>query len=245
MKYSLIFILIVIFKIHSTAQVVVDPKGTRFSIDTSQWKKSGNDIYNKNNGKIGIGTSTPSAQLHTTGDVRFAGIGTSNSNSKILTSDASGNITTRLVSEILSTYTGRILVTLTSDVVANSTTLTDIPDLSFNVTAGITYRFFAIVPFISSDQTNGSRWTINGPATTFLSYTSRYTISSINETYNFLNSYNAPNTANNNSNASGNLAIIQGIITPSANGTVRVRFASELAAPSSITAKAGATLEYW
>lgn len=245
MKYSLIFILIVIFKIHSTAQVVVDPKGTRFSIDTSQWKKSGNDIYNKNNGKIGIGTSIPSAQLHTTGDVRFAGIGTSNSNSKILTSDASGNITTRLVSEILSTYTGRILVTLNSDVVANSTTLTDIPDLSFNVTAGITYRFFAIVPFISSNQTNGSRWTINGPSFTFLSYSSRYTFSNNSETYNFSNIYDFPTGANNNCSSSGNLAIIQGIITPSANGTVRVRFASELAAPSSITAKAGATLEYW
>jgi hypothetical protein len=245
MKYSLIFILIVIFKIHSTAQVVVDPKGTRFSIDTSQWKKSGNDIYNKNNGKIGIGTSTPSAQLHTTGDVRFAGIGTSNSNSKILTSDASGNITTRLVSEILSTYTGRILVTLKSDVVTNSATLTDIPDLSFNVTAGITYRFFAVIPFTSSDQTNGSRWSINGPSFSFLSYSSRYPVSINQETYNFLNTYDLPANGNNNCSSAGNLAIIQGVVTPITNGTVRVRFASELSAPSSITAKAGATLEYW
>jgi hypothetical protein len=245
MKNTFILVLFILIGIFSNAQVVVDPKGTKITLDSSKWKNSGNNIYNKNGGNIGIGTSTPSAQLHTTGDVRFAGIGTSNSNSKILTSDASGNITTRLVSEILSTYTGRILVTLNSDVVANSTTLTDIPDLSFNVTAGITYRFFAIVPFISSDQTNGSRWTINGPSFTFLSYSSRYTFSSNSETYNFSNIYNFPANANNNCSSSGNLAIIQGVITPSANGTVRVRFASELAAPQSITAKAGATLEYW
>jgi len=95
------------------------------------------------------------------------------------------------------------------------------------------------------DDLHGSLWSINGPATSFLSYTSRYTFSSNSETYNYANIYNFPTVANNNSNAGGNLAIIQGMITPSANGTVTVRFASELGAPQSITAKKGATLEYW
>ncbi|MFN4976666.1 MAG: hypothetical protein ACK5F9_02005, partial [Bacteroidota bacterium] len=75
--------------------------------------------------------------------------------------------------------------------------------------------------------------------------TSRYTFSSNSETYNYSNTYNFPNSANNNSNAAGgNLAIIQGMITPSVNGTVTVRFASELAT-NNITVKKGATLEYW
>jgi len=43
-------------------------------------------------GKIGIGTSNPSAQLHTTGTVRFSGAGTPG-NGKILTSDANGTAT--------------------------------------------------------------------------------------------------------------------------------------------------------
>jgi hypothetical protein len=44
------------------------------------------------NGNIGIGTSGPAAQLHTTGSVRLAGAGTPGAG-KVLTSDASGNAT--------------------------------------------------------------------------------------------------------------------------------------------------------
>ncbi len=44
------------------------------------------------NGYIGIGTSAPTAQLHTTGSVLFAGAGTPGAG-KVLTSDASGNAT--------------------------------------------------------------------------------------------------------------------------------------------------------
>ncbi len=44
------------------------------------------------NGNVGIGTTAPAAQLHTTGSVRFAGAGTPGAG-KVLTSDASGNAT--------------------------------------------------------------------------------------------------------------------------------------------------------
>lgn len=43
-------------------------------------------------GNVGIGITAPSAQLHTTGSVRFAGAGTPAAN-RVLTSDASGNAT--------------------------------------------------------------------------------------------------------------------------------------------------------
>jgi hypothetical protein len=248
MKYSLIFILIVIFKIHSTAQVVVDPKGTRFSIDTSQWKKSGNDIYNKNNGKIGIGTSTPSAQLHTTGDVRFAGIGTSNSNSKILTSDASGNITTRLASDILSASGGRTVITLNTDVINNNATANTLQDvgLSFNIIAGNTYRFNAIIPYTSEQTNNGSRWLINVGTTapTYLYYVSKYSNGDLNETSNWCNFISFPTVCNQNSTLGSNIAILNGVIKASVNGTIKIQFASA-AKNVAITAKAGAILEYW
>ncbi|HVW59830.1 MAG TPA: hypothetical protein VHC48_07340, partial [Puia sp.] len=43
-------------------------------------------------GKIGIGTTAPSAQLHTTGDVRFAGLTNDSTQTRVLVSDADGNL---------------------------------------------------------------------------------------------------------------------------------------------------------
>lgn len=493
-----LYILFYFIVFNCTGQIAISPKGTKINIDTSKWKMSGNNIYNKNSGFLGIGTSNPSAQLHTTGDLRFEGIGSNTTNSKILTADGSGNITTRLLSNMLSgntvttinglsnssqtfvsgisgidfnisssgsvhsfnlptasasnrgalssndwilfngkensltfsngltrnvnsitvnttqnintlsnltsngliktsggtgalsiatlgsdysagtaslatgilksttgtgvlsiasasdfpilnqnttgnaatvttnanltgivtsvgnttsittngitnnmlsqiptkTFKGRTtagtgnvedltpteatamlntftdvtqglvpssgggtnnflradgifavpsgnnyrtLVTTTSDVInANSVpnTLTNVTGLFFNVVAGTTYRFFAMIPYTSSASSNGSRWTINAPASSFLSYNSRYTINATSETVNYLSTINSPASCNNNSEVNGSLAIIQGIIRPSTNGTVQIRFASENG-NQSITAKAGATLEYW
>jgi hypothetical protein len=81
-------------------QIVINPKGTKVLIDSSKWKITGNDIIFKNTGNVGIGTNTPTAQLHTTSNVRFQGIGTNAIDTKILTTDASGNVTTRLLSTL-------------------------------------------------------------------------------------------------------------------------------------------------
>ncbi len=43
-------------------------------------------------GSLGLGTNAPTAQLHTTGTVRFAGLTQNNSLTRILVSDANGNI---------------------------------------------------------------------------------------------------------------------------------------------------------
>lgn len=142
----------------------------------------------------------------------------------------------------------RNLVTLASDVVnsnATANTLADVTGLSFSVTAGVTYRFEAMIAYTSASTNTGSRWTINGPASpTLLSYTSRYTITATTQTTNFASAYSIPTSSNASSLAAGNIAIIQGIIKPAASGTVVIRFASEVA-NSAITAKAGSTLEWW
>lgn len=53
----------------------------RFTIDAS--------------GNIGIGTTSPSAQLHTSGSVRFAGLTLNNTYTRIMATDANGNISYR------------------------------------------------------------------------------------------------------------------------------------------------------
>lgn len=287
MKITWIVFFLFLITTITNAQIVIGPKGTKFNIDSSKWKLDGNNLYNKNAGSIGIGTATPTAQLHTTGNLRFTGIGTNTTNVNILTADGLGNITTRTLSNmladpetsgLLNTFTSnskglvpasgggtssflradgtfavptgnnyRNLVTIATDVINNNAianTLADITGLSFTVTAGITYRFYAVIPYTSVATNNGTRWTINAPTATLLNYTSRYTLSATSATVNYCNSINLPANCNNNSLLTGNVAIIEGIIIPTANGTVQVRFAGE-AANTAITAKAGASLEYW
>lgn len=143
--------------------------------------------------------------------------------------------------------TAENVVTLGADVINNNATpntIADVTGLSFPVTSGVTYHFSALINYTSAVATTGSLWTINGPATTTLSYTSKYTLTATSETTNYVAAYNTPATSNASSLTTGNIAVIEGIVTPSANGTVVVRFASEIAS-SAITAKAGSTLTWW
>jgi len=139
------------------------------------------------------------------------------------------------------------VVTLGADVTNNNATantIANVTGLSFSVVAGTTYRFKALINYTSDATTTGSRWSINGPAATTLSYTSKYTLTAATETTNFASAYNIPAASNAGSLTTGNTARIKGVITPSANGTVTVRFASGVAS-SAITAKAGSTLMWW
>lgn len=142
---------------------------------------------------------------------------------------------------------GILRAVLLADIVnasAVANTLADVTGLSFPVAAGKRYRFFFAVDYTAAAVTTGSRWTISGPATTRLSYRSQYTLTATTQTSNEgLSAYNVPAAANASSVVAANLAIIEGMVTPSAPGTVIVRFASEVAS-SAITAKAGSFVEY-
>ena len=52
------------------------------------------------NGRVGIGTSSPSAQLHTTGSVRFAGLTNDSTQTRIVVSDVNGNLSYRSASSL-------------------------------------------------------------------------------------------------------------------------------------------------
>ena len=121
------------------SQEVINSKGTRIVIDSSKWSFSGTHIYNKNSGNVGIGISSPTAQLHTTGGVRFAGIGTNVANTKVLTTDADGNVTTRLFSNLLSGNAVTSINGLTNSV---QTFATGTSGSSFNIVSnGQTHTF--------------------------------------------------------------------------------------------------------
>ena len=140
------------------------------------------------------------------------------------------------------------LVTLSADVTNNNATantMADVTGLSFSVTSGETYKFTFTIPYTSAATTTGSRWAVNGPASpTLLNYTSRYTLTATTETFNYATAYDIPAASNASSLTAGNVAVIEGVIKPSANGTVIARFASEVSS-SAIVAKAGALLEWY
>ncbi|MGC4102999.1 beta strand repeat-containing protein [Ferruginibacter sp.] len=59
-----------------------------------------------NNGNVGIGITSPTAQLHTTGTVRFAGLTNDNSVDRIVATDANGNLYYRSASSLGGSGTG-------------------------------------------------------------------------------------------------------------------------------------------
>jgi hypothetical protein len=138
-------------------------------------------------------------------------------------------------------------VVLGNDVINNNATLNtmqDVTGLSFTVIAGSTYYFRFIISYTAALSTTGSRWAINGPAFTRMSYMSEYTLTTTTSTRNaMVQAYDSPAASNASSVVAQNHARIEGIITPSNNGTVIARFASEIA-NSAITAKAGSVCYY-
>lgn len=137
-----------------------------------------------------------------------------------------------------------VLLTTAADVVnSDADTLANVTGLSFDVTSGQVYRFRAVIPYTSAATTTGSRWTINGPSMTHISYTSRYTLTASTETFGYYTALQQPAAANATSLTTGNVAVVEGFFKPSASGTAAIQFASEVGA-SAITALAGATLEY-
>lgn len=138
-------------------------------------------------------------------------------------------------------------VVLASDVVNNNAianSIADVTGLSFPVTSGHVYYFKFWIKYSSAATSTGSRWCLNGPAFADLTAKSVTSLASTTQTQNTIVAYDTPAAANTTSAfQSGNLAIIEGFITPSADGSVIARFASEVS-NSAITAKAGSFVEY-
>jgi hypothetical protein len=140
------------------------------------------------------------------------------------------------------------IVRLASDVTNNNgsaNTIADVTGLSFPVVSGNLYWFDFNIIFTAAATTTGSRWSINGPATTYLDYKSEYSLTTTSTTLNaLLQAYDAPSGASATSAATGNnWARVYGVVQPSADGTVIARFASEVSS-SAIVAKANSFVRY-
>jgi len=138
------------------------------------------------------------------------------------------------------------IVVLGSDVTNNNVvanTIQDVTGLSFSVVSGNTYKFYFFIPYTAAASTTGSRWSVSGPSFTSLYYRADYTLTTSTATISVQTGYDLPATSNATSVVLGNTAEIVGVITPSADGTVIARFASEISL-SAITAKAGAYVNY-
>lgn len=137
-------------------------------------------------------------------------------------------------------------MTITSSVVnsnAVANTLQLITGLEFAVVSGTRYRFRAVIPYSSASASTGARFTINGPAVSQLNYRAEVPSSATASTFNFASTYRQPAASSTGSATTGNIAVVEGIIVPSASGTVQFEFASEIA-NSAITVLPGAHVIY-
>lgn len=128
-----------------------------------------------------------------------------------------------------------------NNVTTTLATYADVTDLSFPVESGLTYRFAFMIPYITGADTQGSAWSINGPAASLLRFSVRNTLTDDTSSSYWGNAYNAPATANATSVSAGSLVMIEGIMTASASGNVIARFRCE-SGGQSLTAQAKANV---
>lgn len=142
------------------AQVkVIDHKGTFRQIDSSKWTLSGTHIFNKNSGNVGIGLINPMAKLHTSGTIRFDGLGTNTTNTNILTTDVNGNVTSRTLSSLLNNNVITSLNGLTQSI---QTLVTGTGGTDFNITSSGSIHTFNIPHASASNRglLTSADWTI-------------------------------------------------------------------------------------
>jgi hypothetical protein len=136
-----------------------------------------------------------------------------------------------------------------NNAVANS--IADVTGLSFPVVAG-TYYFYFMIWYTAAATATGSRWAITGPANSLMGYKVNIPListahSTDGDSGTNSGAYDVPATCNGTSPTQtagqANIAMIEGMITVTASGDVKARFASEVS-NSAIIAKAGSFVQY-
>lgn len=139
--------------------------------------------------------------------------------------------------------------TLLSDV-SNSAnnTFANVTTFGFAVTSGTMTQFYITIAYTAAATTTGSRWSLTGPTLTRGAWSVTMPPASGAAPYTpvttMQTAYDSGTVSTGTPTTDNNLVIIEGFVLPSANGTMIVRFASEVSG-SAITAKAGSKIQYW
>jgi hypothetical protein len=137
------------------------------------------------------------------------------------------------------------------ETVVLSSSFSTIPNFELPVLVGYTYSFKIFCPFDIDNAAYGTRWAVRS-FNTFPVYLGYYTFAPGTSiaTSIFNNSVTAfdgtTNVSGTTVSGTGNIAIIEGIYTPDADGTLSVRVSNDGGAGSAtVTVKAGAYIEYY
>jgi trimeric autotransporter adhesin len=118
----------------------------------------------------------------------------------------------------------------TTGIVTNSTTtLANVTGLSFAVVNGSSYKFNAVIRYSANATTTGSAWTLGGPAGT-VSYVVRSALTTTSDHVVYQNALDTNTPSASSAFSAGNTVTIEGIVSPTADGTYQIKFASEIAA---------------
>lgn len=146
---------------------------------------------------------------------------------------------------------GASIVKITSNMAANTTTtLTDTTGIAFSVTSGTYYRFSFQILYRSAATTTGIKLTVTTPAVTTLAAVVKAPVSTAaggtaSEFGDWITSSGDAVTGTGTpATSTTHIAFIEGTILPSADGTLQVRHASEVAS-SGVTIMAGTNGLLW
>jgi hypothetical protein len=157
--------------------------------------------------------------------------------------NADNSITTLTLAQLKSDLGSKQITYKTNDQSSNITAFADLTDLSFSVVSGKTYRFKIFCQFDVTNTSTGTKWAVNGPAFSRLFYNLIWTSGTGAQANLAYQTYDGPGATGNSNFTTNNCAIIEGIVVPSANGTLSARFACELTI-TSVTCKAGSFIEW-
>jgi hypothetical protein len=206
-------------------------------------------VFNPNGGNVGIGDTTPSNKLEIThwtawnSGLRFTNLLSTDTwavnNGKQLSVNANGDVI------LMNEWAGWVQrITLTADGLPNNSTVYQTATwLTIPVTSGLRYHFECTILYNAATAATGSRWSLNGPTFSLLWYNVRFPASTTTDTVRTHIAYDVGATTTNSAGTTGNIAQIKGVVKPTANGNLNVRFASE--DTTAITPKEGSACEYW
>ena len=118
--------------------------------------------------------------------------------------------------------------------------------LSWYGKAGEVYKFHAKVVYDTAATGDGANFSVSGPASpTVLAYRSSVGTAAGTEAVNHGNAYDLPASAQTTGSAftTDNIAIVEGVISPSADGTISIRGIAENA--STITVQGASSVLTW